>query len=287
MSNRQTSDSVVLSGATAALDMGLSLFNWGVAHTVPKSVFAYTDRKVAHVAEVTSSTVAHVAEVTSTKVCFFFFPMFSCPPADAGTLKVAQLSAFTNKVVSLDAFDLVDSLLDSSYEDESSRVVPEQPVHIELARQQPVASLRGIVARPSVVPVRALVTAGKAAALSQRAARRLLGSALERARAFSLSGLLARAAKWLLRLHERVSAVPAVQSAASHLPASLSSVAAQADHRVVMLLTSQAEKKASAPRLGPASDKTPREETRDEERLRAREQDSFVFEPIQDGLDSE
>ncbi len=195
------------------------------------------------------------------------------------------------KVASLDAFDLVDNLLDSSFAEEleASRVIPEQPQHIEIAPQRPAASLRAVVARPSVLPIRAVATAGKAVGASQRAIRRLMNAALEKANAFSLSALLARAARWLLRLHDRVSAVPAVQSAASHLPASLSSVAAQADHRVVMLLTSQAKKKkSSAPSVAapaPGADATPREEARDE-LLKPREQESFVFEPIQD-LDSE
>jgi hypothetical protein len=212
---------------------------------------------------------------------------------------VAQLSALTTNLAHLDVFDLVDGLLDSTFPEEqleASRVIPEQPEHVELVRKHPVASVLAVVARPALVPIRAVVSAGKAAAASKRAVRRLVKVALDRFHSISfdrfssvsLSTLLARAARWLLAMHDRVGAVPVVQSAASHLPASLSSV----DHRVVMLLTSHAEKKTSAPAFpapsAPKADATPREEARDEEALaRPREQDSFIFEPIQDGLDSE
>ncbi len=71
----QTSESVVLSGATAVLDMGLSVFNWGVTHTVPKSLVLSADRKISAIATGSVARVAQAGEKVTT-ACFFFFFFF-------------------------------------------------------------------------------------------------------------------------------------------------------------------------------------------------------------------
>ncbi len=198
----------------------------------------------------------------------------------------AQLSQLTGKLVSTDPFDLVDDLLDSTVAEPreamelgvASVSVPEQPEHVPPAK--PAASLRAAVLHPTVIAVRSVATAGKALHLTARLAQRSAAFALDLFSLVTVTSVVARLATWLLTLHERIAHVPAVQMASSHLPSSISSVAAQADQRVVALLTSQADR--ALPKELP-----PSEEPRDGFQ-KAEERDSFLFVPTQEeGLDSE